>query len=98
MAVFPGQGFTARLGVEFDGTRKRDALGGTDALEHRLPATTGYLAPAVTLTRGAHSLTVSLGARIYKNFLPSVWDDAQGIKGGGGLAKYVFQSSYALRL
>lgn len=98
LAVLPSQGLTARLGVEFDGTRKRDALGGTDSLEHRLPATTGYVVPAVTLTRGAHTLTVSMGARIYKNFLPSVWDDAQGRKGGGGLAKYVFQTAYALRL
>jgi hypothetical protein len=98
LAVLPSQGFTARLGVEFDGTRKRDVLGGTDSLEHRLPATTGYVVPAVTLTRGAHTLTVSMGARIYKNFLPSVWDDAQGRKGGGGLAKYVFQTAYALRL
>ena len=98
VAVLPSQGITARLGVDFDGTRKEDALGGTDSLEHRLPATTGYLAPAVTFTRGMHTLTLSLGARIYKNFLPSVWDDAQGKKGGGGLAKYVLQTAYVLRI
>lgn len=97
-AIWPAQGFSARLGVAFDGTRKRDLIGGTDSLEHRLPATSGYVMPGLTLTRGAHTLTVTMGARIYKNFLPSVWDDANGKKGGGGLAKYVFQTGYAVRL
>lgn len=97
-AFWAEQGLVARLGLAFEGTRKRDLIGGTDSLEHRLPATTGYLMPAMTMTRGAHTITVSVGARIYKNFLPSVWDDANAKKGGGGLAKYVFLSSYALRL
>lgn len=96
-SVSPEQGFSARLGVEFEGTRKRDLFGGTDGLEHRLPATTGYLAPALTFTRGAHTVTLSMGARVHKNFLPSVWDDAAGQKGGGGLAKYIFQGAYAVR-
>ena len=95
--LWPVQGLSARLGVAFDGTRKRDLLGGTDSLEHRLPATSGYLMPGVTLTRGAHTLTLSMGTRIYKRFLPSVWDDANGKKGGGGLARYVFQGGYAVR-
>ena len=96
-ALWPEQGFSARVGIAFDGTRKRDLIGGTDSLEHRLPATAGYLMPGLTLTRGAHTFTVTMGARIYKNFLPSVWDDANGKKGGGGLAKYVFQTGYAVR-
>lgn len=97
-AVWPDQGFSVRLGLEFEGTRKRDLLGGTDSQEHRLPATAGYLVPAVTLTRGAHTLTLSMGTRIYKNFLPSVWDDAAGVKGGGGLAKHVLLTAYAFRM
>jgi hypothetical protein len=96
-AVWPERGLSTRLGVEFEGTRKRDLIGGTDSLEHRLPATAGYIMPAFTLARGAHTLTMSVGARIYKNFLPSVRDDVTGSKGGGGLAKYVFQGGYVVR-
>ena len=97
-AIRPEQGFSARLGFFFSGTTRRDLIGATDPREHRLPASAGYLEPALTLTRGAHTWTLGLATRIYKNFLPSVWDETTGKKGGGGLAKFLVQGGYVLRI
>jgi hypothetical protein len=97
-AVRPEQGFSARLGFVFSGTTRRDLIGDTDSREHRLPATAGYLEPGLTLTRGPHTWTLGLATRIYKNFMPSVWDEAAGKKGGGGLAKFLVQGGYVLRI
>jgi hypothetical protein len=96
--IGPEQGFSARSGFFFSGTTRRDLIGDTDPTEHRLPATAGYLEPALTLTRGAHTWTLGVATRIYKNFRPSVWDEAAGKKGGGGLAKFIVQGSYVLRI
>jgi hypothetical protein len=97
-AIRPEQGFSARIGFFFSGTTRRDLIGDSDPREHRLPATAGYLEPALTLTRGAHTWTLGLAPRIYKNFKPSVWDEAAGKNGGGGLAKFLVQGGYVLRI
>ena len=98
VAVWPEQGFIARLGTIFDGTRKQDLLGAKDdSTVHRLPATAGYLSPGISLTRGVHTLTLGFPVRIYKDFKPSRADDAAGKKGGGGLAKYILQAAYSVR-
>ena len=97
-ALWPEQGFSARIGVNFSATPKQDLIGEKDdAGVHRLPATAGYLAPGITLTRGIHTISLGAGARIYKNFKPSIADDLAGKKGGGGLAKYLITSSYSVR-
>ena len=96
--LWPEQGFSARVGVIFSGTRKQDLIGEKDDAEvHRLPATAGYLAPGLTLTQGIHTVAFGIGTRIYKNFKPSIADDLAGKKGGGGLAKYLVMASYSVR-
>ena len=90
------RGLSSSLGMLFYGTPKRDLIGGRDE-GHRLPATVGYLAPGVGLTRGAHTVTFSVPLRAYMNFQPSYLDDAASRPGGGGLAKHLIMSSYSVR-
>ena len=89
-------GLSANLGVLAYGTPRRDVFGGRDHGE-RLPAISGYLAPGIGITRGAHTLTFSVPVRAYMNFRPSLVDAAAGSLGGGGLARRLVLVSYAVR-
>ena len=89
-------GLSANLGALAYGTPRRDVFGGRDNGE-RLPAIVGYVSPGLGITRGAHTLTVSVPLRAYMNFRPSIVDDAAGLKGGGGLARRLILVSYAVR-
>jgi hypothetical protein len=89
-------GLSVNLGALAYGTPRRDVFGGRDN-GHRLPATVGYLSPGFGVTRGAHTITISVPLRVYMNFLPSYVDAAAGRLGGGGLARHLVLSSYAVR-
>jgi hypothetical protein len=89
-------GFSVNLGALAYGTPRRDLIGGRDDGE-RLPMTVVYAAPGVGITRGAHTLTLSVPLRAYMNFRPSYVDDAAGARGGGGLARRLILSSYTVR-
>lgn len=96
MMVWPEQGFNVNLDARFGGTTRRDLIGGKDD-GFRLPATTGYVAPALELIRGAHTISLSIPVLVYKNFQPSYVDVQAGKLGGGGLAKHVVLVGYSLR-
>ena len=89
-------GLSVNLGALAYGTPRRDLIGGRDDGE-RLPMTVVYAAPGVGITRGAHTLTLSVPLRAYMNFRPSYVDDAAGARGGGGLARRLILSSYTMR-
>ena len=67
------------------------------ARRHRLPATVGYLNPAIQVTLGVHRFTLGVPVRFYKDFQPSYLDEAGGKLGGGGLAKYMILAQYIVR-
>ncbi len=96
VAVWPAQGISATLGLRFNGTTHKDLIGGGDTAD-RLPATAGFLDPGLTLTFGAHTVTVNLPLRIYQNFPPSPADLLAGDVGGGGLSRYLIQAGYSYR-
>jgi hypothetical protein len=89
-------GLSLNLGALAYGTPRRDVFGGRDDGE-RLPAISGYVSPGIGITRGAHTITVSVPVRAYMNFRPSFVDDAAGAPGGGGLARRLVLSSYSVR-
>ena len=89
-------GVSANLGALAYGTPRRDVFGGRDNGE-RLPAISGYISPGLGITRGGHTLTVSVPLRAYMNFRPSFVDDAAGQPGGGGLARRLLLVSYSVR-
>ena len=89
-------GLSANLGVLAYGTPRRDVFGGRDDGE-RFPAISGYVSPGIGITRGAHTVTLSVPLRAYMNFRPSFVDAAAGIPGGGGLARHLVFVSYAVR-
>jgi hypothetical protein len=78
------------------GTPRRDIIGGRDGGQ-RLPMTVVYASPGIGITRGAHTITLSVPMRTYMNFRPSYVDDATGAHGGGGLARRLILSSYTVR-
>jgi hypothetical protein len=94
--VSPALGLSVNLGALAYGTPRRDVIGGSDNGQ-RLPATVGFVSPGVGITRGAHTITLSVPVRAYMNFLPSYNDMAAGRPGGGGLARYMILSSYTVR-
>jgi hypothetical protein len=100
MVLWPAQGISASLGVRFDGTPLGDVIGGKD-LGFRHPATVGYVDPAIAFTRGPHTLTLNVPARIYMNWQVSYADQAAGTpdKGlGGGLPDhYNITATYSVR-
>jgi hypothetical protein len=89
-------GLSANLGVLSYGTPRRDLIGGRDDGQ-RLPAIVGYVSPGVGITRGAHTLTLSVPLRAYMNFRRSYLDAAAGATGGGGLARHLILASYSVR-
>lgn len=93
-AAAPNLGVSASLGVRFDGTTRRDLIGGRDD-GFRRPAVVGYLDPGVALVRGNHAVTASVPLRIYKNFRRSYLDEQKGRPGGGDLARRLLLLSYA---
>ena len=95
--VWPAQGLSASLEVLVNGTPRRDLLGGANGDGYRLPATVGYMNPAIQVTRGVHRFTLGVPLRVYKNFKPSYVEQAAGQLGGGGLAKYMILAQYILR-
>lgn len=95
VALWPEQGLTVAFGGRLGGTPQQDLIGKDDG--YRLPATTGYLAPVLGLTRGAHMIEVSVPVLAYRNFPPSDIDVKAGRLGGGGLAKYVILVGYSVR-
>ena len=96
LALWPGQGLSATVGVRFDGTRRKDLIGGGGTAD-RLPATAGFLDPGMTFTRGSHTLSLSFPLRVYKNFPPSLADQVAGDGGGGGLSRSMILTSYSYR-
>lgn len=94
--VSPAMGLSLSLGALAYGTPRRDVFGGRDN-GHRLPATVGYVAPGLGITRGANTFTISVPMRVYMNFLPSYVDAAAGRSGGGGLARHLILTSYTVR-
>jgi hypothetical protein len=95
--AWPAQGLSASLEIMVNGTPRRDLIGGADGDGYRLPATVGYLNPAIQVTRGVHRFTLGVPLRVYKDFKPSYVDEAAGTLGGGGLAKYIILAQYLLR-
>lgn len=89
-------GLSANLGVMAYGTPRRDVIGGRDDGQ-RLPATVAYASPGIGITRGAHTITVSVPLRVYMNFRRSYFDESAGLIGGGGLARHLILSSYSVR-
>jgi hypothetical protein len=89
-------GLSGNLGVLAYGTPRRDVFGGRENGE-RLPAISGYVSPGIGITRGAHTLTVSVPIRAYMNFRQSLVDADVGVPGGGGLARRIILTSYAVR-
>jgi hypothetical protein len=89
-------GLSVNLGAVAYGTPRRDIIGGRDGGQ-RLPMTVVYASPGIGITRGAHTITLSVPVRTYMNFRPSYVDDATGAHGGGGLARRLILSSYTVR-
>ena len=89
-------GLSANLGVLAYGTPRRDVIGGRDDGQ-RLPATVAYASPGIGITRGVHTITFSVPLRAYMNFRRSYFDESAGLIGGGGLARRLILSSYAVR-
>jgi len=89
-------GLSANLGALAYGTPRRDVIGGRDDGQ-RLPATVAYVSPGIGITRGAHTITLSVPVRAYMNFRRSYFDVSAGLPGGGGLARHLILSSYTVR-
>lgn len=89
-------GLSVNLGAVAYGTPRRDVIGGRDGGQ-RLPMIVGYVSPGVGITRGVHTITFSVPVRAYMDFRPSFLDEAAGRPGGGGLARHLILSSYAVR-
>ena len=89
-------GLSLNVGAVAYGTPRRDIIGGRDNGQ-RLPMTVVYASPGIGITRGAHTITLSVPLRTYMNFRPSYVDDATGFHGGGGLARRLILSSYTMR-
>lgn len=96
LALWPEQGVSASLGFRFDGTPRRDLIGGKDLFD-RLPATAGFVEPGVTFTRGRHTISLSIPLRTYMNFRPSYLDASLSDPGGGGLSHYLVFFDYSAR-
>lgn len=96
MAVWPTQGVSASVGARFDGTPRRDLIGGKD-MNFRIPATVGYLDPGVAIIRGRHTVTLNVPVRVYFWFRPSYLDQQTGRRGGGGLPRYMLLPTYTFR-
>ena len=89
-------GLSVNVGALAYGTPRRDMIGGRDDGQ-RLPATVGYVSPGIGITRGVHTITVSVPLRAYMNFRQSYFDQSAGLPGGGGLARHLILSSYTVR-
>jgi hypothetical protein len=94
--VSPALGLSVNLGVLAYGTPRADLIGGRDKGE-RLPAIAAYASPGIGISRGVHTLTLSVAVRAYMDFRPSYVDETAGAPGGGGLARRLLLTSYAIR-
>ncbi len=88
-------GIAAGLGGRIDGIPTRDLVGHSDGF--RRPVVLGYLEPSVTFARGRSTVTLTVPARIYEDFRPSLVDLQLGSAGGGDLARYLLFAGYHVR-
>jgi len=83
------------VGGRVDGIPMRDLIGKSDGF--RRPVVIGYLEPAVSVTRGRETLSVSVPVRVYADFRSSAVDRQLGFTGGGDLARTLLFANYQLR-
>ena len=83
------------LGGRVDGIPMRDLIGRSDGF--RRPATIGYVEPALSVTRGRGTYSISAPVRVYADFRRSNVDRRLGFSGGGDLARSLFFASYQHR-
>jgi hypothetical protein len=95
-SIWREQGLALSLGGRIDGIPVRDLIGGGDD-GFRRPGYSVYIEPAMTVTRGKYTFTLSGPVALLRNEEQSIRDARAGIHTAGGLADFLILASLARR-